>query len=56
MVLLCAKKTAIMGDITYKVKTKFPLDQMQVMEGDTIDVSHTFFIRDDVREIQLYTT
>ena len=53
MIILCAKR-ALGGD-TYKVKTKFELGQMQVIEGDTFEANHTFFIRDDVREIQLYT-
>ena len=52
MIIFCAKRA--LGD-TYKVKTKFELGQMQVMEGDCDDADHTFFIRDDVREIQLCT-
>ena len=55
MLLLCAKRTFVVNsEDTYKVKIKFKLDAMQVIEGATFDVDNTFFIRDDIREVQLY--
>ena len=56
MVLLCSKRGLgdVIGEATYKVKAKFNLNEMQVIEGDTID-DPTFFIRDDTRNIQLFT-
>ena len=50
MILLCAKRTLV---DTYRVKSKFDLNQMQVMEGD-FEEEHTFYLRDDDRNIQLY--
>ena len=51
MILLCAKRT--LGDM-YRVKSKFDLNRMEVIEGDTFEAEHTFYIRDHSREIQLY--
>ena len=52
MILLCAKRT--LGDM-YRVKSKFDLNAMQVIEGDfDDDADHTFNIYDDTRNIQLY--
>ena len=52
MVLLCSKRG--LGDATYKVKSKFGLGEMNVVEGDSID-DPTFFLRDDKWNIQLRT-
>jgi hypothetical protein len=52
MIIFCAKKAV--GD-TYKVKNKFELGQMQVIEGDSFETDHSFSIRNDDREILLYT-
>ena len=56
MVLLCAKRGLgdVISEATYKVKAKFNLNEMHVIEGDSID-DPTFFIRDDTRNIQLFT-
>ena len=56
MVLLCAKRGLgdVIGEATYKIKAKFNLNEMHVIEGDSID-DPTFFIRDDTRNIQLFT-
>ena len=56
MVLLCSKRGLgdVIGEATYKVKAKFNLNEMHVIEGDSID-DPTFFIRDDTRNIQLFT-
>ena len=52
MVLLCSKRG--LGEATYKVKSKFGLGEMNVVEGDSID-DPTFFLRDDKWNIQLCT-
>ena len=57
MLLMCAKRglgDVLRGEETYKLKGKYPLDQMNVVEGDSIEADHTFFIRDDSREVILY--
>ena len=57
MLLICAKRglgDVLRGEETYKLKGKFPLDQMNVGTGDSIEIDHTFFIRDDSREVILY--
>ena len=56
MLLICAKRglDVLRGEETYKLKGKYPLDQMNVVEGDSIEADHTFVIRDDSREVILY--
>ena len=57
MLLMCAKRglgDVLRGEETYKLKGKYPLDQMSVVEIDSIEADHTFFIRDDSREVILY--
>ena len=57
MLLICAKRGLgdfIKGEESYKLKAKFPLDEMDVVEGDNFDADHTFYIRDDTREVILY--
>ena len=57
MLLMCAKRglgDVLRGEETYKLKGKFALDQMNVVEEDIIEADHTFFIRDSSREVILY--
>ena len=56
MLLICAKRglgDVLRGEKTYKLKGKYHLDQMNIVEGDSIEADHTFFIRDDSREVIL---
>ena len=41
MVLLCSKRG--LGEATYKVKSKFSLGEMQIIEGDSIDENPTTY-------------
>ena len=57
MLLICAKRgfgDVLWGEETYKLKGKFALDQMNVVVEDIIEAEHTFFIRDNNREVILY--
>lgn len=57
MLLICAKRgfgDVLWGEETYKLKGKFALDQIHVVVGDIIEADHTFFIRDNFREVILY--
>ena len=57
MVLVCQQRAlgALMhGEITYKIRSKFDVGDMEVLEGHTTDVHHTFFIRNEQRSIALY--
>ena len=57
MLLICAKRgfgDVLWGEETYKLKGKFALDKMNVVVEDIIEAEHTFFIRDNSREVILY--
>merc|ERR1719445_3925 len=43
------------GGPAYRLRAKFQVDNMQVLEGDNLVTANTFYIRDDHKSVELYT-
>ncbi len=43
------------GNATFKLRAKFDVDNMQVLEGDNLVTANTFYLRDDHKSVELYT-
>ena len=41
--------------LAYKLRARFDVDNMQVLEGDNLVTANTFYIRDDHKSVELYT-
>ena len=43
------------GGPAYRLRAKFEVDNMQILEGDNLVTANTFYIRDDHKSVELYT-
>ena len=43
------------GAQTYRLRAKFEVDNMQILEGDNLVTANTFYVRDDHKSVELYT-
>ena len=59
LLLLCSSRllpNRVMGPAaSYKLRARFDVDNMQVLEGDNLVTANTFYIRDDHKSVELYT-
>ena len=53
MLLLCSIRL-IPGPL-YRLRAKFWIDRIQVVEGDNLETANTFYITDDNKSVELYT-
>ena len=57
MLLLCSSRllpNRVIGP-AFKLRARFDVDNMQVLEGDNLVTANTFYIRDDHKSVELYT-
>ncbi len=40
---------------SYRLRARFAVDNMQVLEGDNLLTENTFYVRDDHKSVELYT-
>ena len=43
------------GGPAYRLRAKFEVDNMQILEGDNLVTANTFYIRDGQKSVELYT-
>ncbi|XP_043252940.1 FYVE, RhoGEF and PH domain-containing protein 4-like [Colletes gigas] len=53
LLLLCSIRL-IPGPL-YRLRAKFMVENLQVMEGDNLETANTFYIRDEDKSVELYT-
>lgn len=53
ILLLCSLRL-IPGPM-YRLRAKFLVENLQVIEGDNLETANTFYIRDDNKNVELYT-
>ncbi|KZC12515.1 PREDICTED: FYVE, RhoGEF and PH domain-containing protein 4-like [Dufourea novaeangliae] len=53
LLLLCSIRL-IPGPL-YRLRAKFMVENLQVMEGDNLETANTFYIRDEEKSVELYT-
>ena len=39
----------------YRLRAKFLVENIQVLEGDNLETANTFYIRDNTKNVELYT-
>lgn len=58
ILLLCSSRTIanrVISGPPYRLRAKFLVDTMQVLEGDNLETANTFYIRDSKKNIEFYT-
>lgn len=60
IILLCSQRLianrVIAGNgAIYKLRARFDVDNIQVLEGDNLVTANTFYIKDDKKCVELYT-
>ena len=58
LLLLCSARlisNRVISRPTYRLRARFEVDNMQVLEGDNLVTANTFYIRDDHKSVELYT-
>ena len=53
MLLLCSLRL-IPGPL-YRLRAKFMIESLQVIEGDNLETANTFYLRDENKSVELYT-
>ncbi|XP_076303493.1 FYVE, RhoGEF and PH domain-containing protein 4 [Lasioglossum baleicum] len=53
LLLLCSIRL-IPGPL-YRLRAKFMVENLEVIEGDNLETAHTFYIRDEEKSFELYT-
>lgn len=53
MLLLCSLRL-IPGPL-YRLRAKFMMENLQVVEGDNLETANTFYLRDGNKSVELYT-
>lgn len=53
LLLLCSIRL-IPGPL-YRLRAKFLIENLQVIEGDNLETANTFYIRDEDKSVELYT-
>jgi len=53
LLLLCSIRL-IPGPM-YRLRAKFMVENLQVVEGDNLETANTFYIRDENKSVELYT-
>ncbi|XP_021930106.1 FYVE, RhoGEF and PH domain-containing protein 4-like [Zootermopsis nevadensis] len=52
LLLLCSSRLL---PAAYRLRAKFWVEGLQVLEGDNLETANTFYIRDDHKNVELYT-
>jgi FYVE/RhoGEF/PH domain-containing protein 1 len=52
LLLLCSSRLL---PAAYRLRAKFWVEGIQVLEGDNLETANTFYIRDDHKNVELYT-
>ena len=54
--LLCSPRKSMISGGQYSLRAKFEVDNLQVLEGDNLVTANTFYVRDDQKSVELYTS
>ncbi|XP_066987803.1 FYVE, RhoGEF and PH domain-containing protein 4-like isoform X4 [Macrobrachium rosenbergii] len=58
LLLLCSPRLMggrVMSGPQYRLRAKYNVDNLQVLEGDNLETANTFYIRDNNKSVELYT-
>ncbi|KAK3929895.1 FYVE, RhoGEF and PH domain-containing protein 4 [Frankliniella fusca] len=58
VLLLCSPRlisNRVISGPTYRLRVKFDVESLQVLEGDNIETENTFYVRDHNKTVELYT-
>ncbi|XP_068217439.1 FYVE, RhoGEF and PH domain-containing protein 2-like isoform X3 [Palaemon carinicauda] len=58
LLLLCSPRlmgARVMSGPQYRLRAKYNVDNLQVLEGDNLETANTFYIRDNNKSVELYT-
>lgn len=56
LLLLCSSRLLPAGiSAAYRLRVKFWLEDIQILEGDNLETANTFYIRDSHKNVELYT-
>ncbi|KAJ1525738.1 hypothetical protein ONE63_008946 [Megalurothrips usitatus] len=58
VLLLCSPRlisNRVISGPTYRLRVKFDVETLQVLEGDDIETENTFYVRDHSKNVELYT-
>lgn len=53
LLLLCSLR--LIPGPPYRLRAKFLIEDLQVIEGDNLETANTFYIRDENKSVELYT-
>ena len=56
LLLLCSPRKSMMSGPQFSLRARFAVDSMQVLEGDNLVTSNTFYVRDEHKSVELYTS
>jgi len=56
LLLLCSPRKSMMAGPQFGLRARFEVDNMQVLEGDNLVTANTFYIRDEHKSVELYTS
>ena len=56
LLLLCSPRKSMISGGQYSLRAKFEVDNLQVLEGDNLVTANTFYVRDDQKSVELYTS
>ena len=56
LLLLCSPRKSMISGPQFGLRARFEVDSMQVLEGDNLVTPNTFYIRDEHKSVELYTT
>jgi len=58
VLLLCSPRlisNRVISGPTYRLRVKFDIETLQVIEGDNLETANTFYLRDQNKNVELYT-
>ncbi|KAK7081048.1 FYVE, RhoGEF and PH domain-containing protein 3 [Halocaridina rubra] len=58
LLLLCSPRLMggrVMSGPQYRLRAKYSVENLQVLEGDNLETANSFYIRDDNKSVELYT-
>jgi len=56
LLLLCSPRKSMISGSAYSVRARFQVENLQVLEGDNLVTANTFYLRDEAKSVELYTT
>lgn len=58
LLLLCTPRLMggrVISGPQYRLRAKYRVDHLEILEGDNLETAHSFYIRDNDKTVELYT-